>query len=81
MGIIKKMKAKAIDFTSDVLSARPQWNARKAAKQADKDVATIKYARQFPKSAASFSDNGVTKAGMARAAVDEVKYRIQKKKK
>jgi hypothetical protein len=81
MAFLKKMKSKVVDMTSDVLSARPQWQARKAAKQADRDVSTIKYARQFPKSANSFNENGVTKAGMARAAVDEVKSRLARKKK
>jgi hypothetical protein len=71
---IKKMKNKIIDVTSDVLSAVPQWKAKRAQKQADYDVKTIKRAR-------SYDNSQSDEATMARTAAYMVKKRLTKKNK
>lgn len=77
--MIKKIKNKAIDMMSDVLSAKPRWKAKKAMKQADYDVAILKKARSYD-NAPDFDDMGMpTDAMKVRTAADAVKMRLKKK--
>lgn len=76
-----KIKAKVIDKTSDLLSAPAVFISNRKIAQGNRDLATIKEVRKYPKSANSFGPDGVTPAGRARAAYEEVKMRLTPKKK
>ena len=66
------------DFTANLISAPAQIRAKRAMKQADKDVATIKRARSYDR-APSYDDKGITNAGMARSLAQDVKDRVSKR--
>lgn len=69
-------KNKVIDVTSDILSAPKRAYYGAKMKQANRDYDTIKEARKYPASAASFDASGApTQALKARTARDEVAMR------
>ena len=78
--MIKKIKNKAIDVTSDILSAKPRWNVKEDIKQSTYDTATLKKARAYD-NAPDFVGGKPTDAFKVRAMADEVRTRLKKKKK
>lgn len=73
--IAKALKKKVIGVTSDIISAPARYKAYKSGVQANKDVALLKRARAYD-NAPSYTESGVTEAGMARSLAQDVKDRL-----